>query len=78
MAAIDARDARNDVLLACTIGDISWLKRGFSNGAEPTATNDEVRGGGAKLHYVHAQLYNGSNVRGTIWRIQITVLVCRV
>ena len=32
----------NDVLLACTIGDLTWLKRGLSNGIKPTAANKEV------------------------------------
>ena len=36
------RTSSNDVLLACTIGDLSWLKRGLSNGIAPTAANKEV------------------------------------
>ena len=36
-------DSTNDVLLACTIGDLTWLKRGLSNGIKPTASNREVR-----------------------------------
>ena len=32
----------NDVLLACTIGDLAWLKRGLSIGIKPTGTNEEV------------------------------------
>ena len=40
------RAGHNDVLLACTIGDISWLKRGLSGGLKPTTTNEEVSGGG--------------------------------
>ena len=35
-------DSTNDVLLACTIGDLTWLKRGLSNGIKPTAANKEV------------------------------------
>ena len=35
-------DSNNDVLLACTIGDLTWLKRGLSNGIKPTTANKEV------------------------------------
>lgn len=31
-----------DVLLACTIGDLSWLKKGLSSGSDPNTTNTEV------------------------------------
>ena len=33
----------NDVvLLACTIGDLSWLRRGVSEGLDPCTKNTEV------------------------------------
>ena len=32
----------NEVLLACAIGDLAWLKRGISGGSNPGATNREV------------------------------------
>ena len=61
------RGGHNDVLLACTIGDISWLKRGLSSGLKPTTTNEEVSGRegllglGARCdtHYTALQGLNG-------------------
>lgn len=32
----------NEVLLACAVGDLSWLKRGISSGSNPGAANREV------------------------------------
>ena len=32
----------NDVLLACTIGDIGWLKRGLARGVNPNSRTKEV------------------------------------
>jgi hypothetical protein len=32
----------NEVLLACAIGDLSWLQRGIAGGSNPGATNKEV------------------------------------
>ncbi len=33
----------NDVLLACTIGDIGWLKRGIARGIDPDSRTKEVK-----------------------------------
>ncbi len=32
----------NEVLLACSIGDTAWLKKGLANGSCPNTTNREV------------------------------------
>ncbi len=34
--------AMNDILLACTIGDIGWLKRGLETGISPNSMNKQV------------------------------------
>ena len=33
---------QDDVLLACTIGDLPWLKRGLSRKLDPNSTDKEV------------------------------------
>lgn len=35
-------DKTNDILLACTVGDLSWLKRGLYSGVAPYSTDGEV------------------------------------
>ena len=32
----------NETLLACAVGDLPWLKRGMSSGANPKAINKDV------------------------------------
>ncbi len=34
--------AANDILLACSIGDLSWLRGGLAHGQDPEATDKEV------------------------------------
>ena len=32
----------NEILLACAVGDLQWLKMGLYSGSNPNATNKEV------------------------------------
>ena len=32
----------NDILVACSVGDLSWLKKGLANGSDPCSTDGEV------------------------------------
>ena len=36
-------DQINDVLLACTVGNLYWLKRGLKNGDDLCSTDGEVK-----------------------------------
>ena len=66
------RNSSNDVLLACTIGDIAWLKRGLSHGIKPTATSKEVRESSLACHGLVGQ---SSHKRGKSWPVRLAVSV---